>query len=163
MEAICTHLVKREQFEEISIGDTVSLWYDPQNPQAVTILPVPTQAWWFEIIISYIIALYTLSSCWLIRFFYVKDKLYLYKHGIESTGIVKRCGSMFGLHQIIFEVEGKRRYREYEYLSREDFKYMSVGRTIKILVHPDPKKRRNPIYILLRKNAIYLPDWFSRS
>ncbi|MCL0068798.1 DUF3592 domain-containing protein [Thermodesulfovibrionales bacterium] len=150
VEAIPARSISREKFEEIGIGDTIPLLYDPKNPHVLTTHFSPLPGFVLALIF-YPFSLFSLPL-WFMRWRYVKNKLYLYKHGIESRGIIKECNSGFGLYNIVFTVENRgRKHRVEDYVSKEDFKYISVGHTIKILV--DPKKP---------KKAIYLPDWFSR-
>ncbi|MCL0035685.1 DUF3592 domain-containing protein [Thermodesulfovibrionales bacterium] len=149
-EVKATNTISEEKFEEIGIGDTIPLLYDPKNPHVFTM--TFSQIYGFVVaLMLYPFSLLSLSP-WFVRWLYVKNKLYLYKHGIESRGIIKECNSDFGLYRIVFTVENRgRKHRVEDCVSKEDFKYISVGHTIKILV--DPKKP---------KKAIYLPDWFSR-
>lgn len=139
--------IKRE-FQEVSIGDTVPLLYAAKNPQVVTI--TFSQIHMFVItMMLYPFAVLGVVFFWFIRSLYIKNKLYLYEHGIEGTGIVKRYNSGFGLYQVLFEVESKgRKYRVSDCVSKEDFKHILVGGidgTIKVLVHP--KKYKKSIYL----------------
>ncbi|MCL0066506.1 DUF3592 domain-containing protein, partial [Thermodesulfovibrionales bacterium] len=147
--------ISREKFEEIGIGDTIPLLYDPKNPYVLTTHFSPLGGSAVALaLICYPLSLLSVAA-WLKRWLYVKNKLYLYEHGIESTGVVKRHSPYYdglGVYHVLLTVENKdRKYRVKVYVPKKDFKHISVGRTIKILV--DPKKP---------KKAIYLPDWFSR-
>lgn len=139
--------IKRE-FQEVSIGDTVPLLYAAKNPQVVTIMF--SQIHMFVItMMLYPIAALGVVFFWFIRSLYVKNKLYLYEHGIKSTGIVKKYDSGFGFHRVLFEVKSKgRKYRVSDCVSKEDFKHIlvgGIGGTIKVLVHP--KKYKKSIYL----------------
>ena len=152
-EVKATNTISEEKFEEIGIGDTIPLLYDPKNPHVLTTRLSPASIFVLALIF-YPFSLFSVVA-WLKRWLYVKNKLYLYEHGIESTGVVKRHSPYYdglGVYHVLLTVENKdRKYRVKVYVPKKDFKHISVGRTIKILV--DPKKP---------KKAIYLPDWFSR-